>query len=57
MYVPHRRRQSPGAIVPALKEVYKEIEGAIIEDKVASDLAKFFDEARDAADIVIINQP
>ena len=57
VYVPRRRRQSPGAIVPALKDVYKEIEGTMIEDKVASDLAKFFDEVRNTADIEIINQP
>lgn len=57
VYVPRRRRQAPGAIVPALKEVYKEIEGAMIEDKVASDLAKFFDEVRDTAEIQIISQP
>jgi hypothetical protein len=57
VYVPRRRRQSPGAIVPALKEVYKEIEGTLTEDKVASDLAKFFDEVRNTAEIEIINQP
>lgn len=57
VYAPRLRRQSPGRIVPALKEVYKEIERTVIEDKVASDLAKFFDEARDSADVVIIHQP
>lgn len=57
VYVPRRRRQSPGVIVPALKEVYKEIERTVIEDKVAADLSKFFDEVRDTADIEILNQP
>jgi hypothetical protein len=57
VYAPRRRRQSPGRIVPALKEVYQEIEGAIIEEKVASDLGKFFDEVRITADIEILNQP
>ena len=57
VYVPRRRRQSPGRIVPALKEVYKEIERTVIEDKVAADLSKFFDEVRDTADIEILNQP
>ena len=55
VYVPRRRRQSPGSIVPKLEEVTKEIENELIENKVASDTDAFLEDARAAAEIAIIS--
>ena len=55
VYVPRRRRQAPGSIVPKLEDVSKEIENELIENKVASDTDAFLEDARAAAEIVIIS--
>ena len=56
VYVPRRRRQSPGVIVPKVEEVYKEIESELIESKVGSDTDEFLEEARNAAEITILDR-
>lgn len=50
------RRQSQGLIVPKLEEVYKEIEGELIESKVESDTDEFLEESRTAAEITILDK-
>lgn len=55
VYVPRRRRQSPGSIVPKLEEVTKELERELIESKVESDTDAFLEDARTGAEIVIIS--
>ena len=57
VYVPRFRRRGPGRIVPRLEEARAEIERTIKEDRIASDLAKFFEEARAAAEINLISPP
>lgn len=54
-YVPRRRRQSPGLIVPELKDVYNDIQSELIESKVASDTDNFLDEARASAQIDVLD--
>ncbi|MDQ3804933.1 MAG: SurA N-terminal domain-containing protein [Acidobacteriota bacterium] len=56
VYVPRRRRQSPGLIVPRVEEVYKEIEGELIESKIDSDTDEFLEESRTAAEITILDK-
>jgi hypothetical protein len=55
VYVPRRRRQSPGQIVPELKTVYNEIQAELIETKIESDTDDFLEEARNAAQITILD--
>lgn len=57
VYVPRFRRLSPGRIVPKLEEASAEIEKALTEGKIESDIAKFLEDARSRAEIVILNQP
>jgi hypothetical protein len=41
--------------VPELKEVYKEVETELTESKIESETDEFLDNAREAAEITIIN--
>jgi hypothetical protein len=54
-YVPRRRRQSPGRIVPELKDVYNDIQSELVEGKVASDTDDFLDQARASAQIDVLD--
>ena len=56
VYVPRRRRQAPGLVVPTREQVYKELEAELIENKVNSDTDEFLDEARTAAEITILDK-
>ena len=56
VYVPRRRRQSPGQIVPELKAVYDAIQAELIESKVESDTDDFLEEARGAAQVTILDE-
>ena len=55
VFVPRRRRQAPGQIVPELKTVYDAIQSELIEKKVASDTDDFLDSARERAEVTILN--
>jgi hypothetical protein len=55
VYVPRRRRQSPGSIVPKLEEVSSQIQNELIESKIESDIDAFIEGARTAAEITILN--
>jgi hypothetical protein len=55
-YVPRRRQQSPGQIVPELKSVYDAIQSELIEKKVSSDTDDFLDEARNSAQVTILDE-
>jgi hypothetical protein len=55
VYAPRFRRQSPGRILPNLEEVRAEIERTLTEAKIESDMQKFLEEAREGAEIVILN--
>ena len=56
VYVPRRRRQAPGLVVPTREQVYKELEAELIENKVNSDTDEFLEEARAAAEITILDK-
>lgn len=56
VYVPRRRRQTPGTIVPELKVVYNEIQSELVERKIESDTDDFLEEARAAAQITILDE-
>jgi hypothetical protein len=55
IWVPRFKTKSPGAIVPTLEEARAEIEKTLTESKVESDIDSFLDNARDRAEIVILN--
>lgn len=54
VYVPRRRRQSPGGVTPPLEGVYAALEREIIENKVESDTDAFLEDARAGAEITIL---
>ncbi|MGH9913818.1 MAG: hypothetical protein ACRD63_00860 [Pyrinomonadaceae bacterium] len=55
VYVPNRRRQAPGEIIPTLDEARQEITNTLIENKLKSDIDNFLDNARQSADIIMLN--
>ncbi|MCA1635257.1 MAG: SurA N-terminal domain-containing protein [Acidobacteria bacterium] len=55
VYVPRRRRQSPGTIIPKLEEATAQIQNELIESKIESDIDAFLEEARTTAEITILN--
>lgn len=55
VWVPRLRRQQSGRLVPELKEVYKEVETELTESKIESETDEFLDNARERAEITIIN--
>ena len=56
VYVPRRRRQSPGTIVPTLAEATPQIQSELVEGKIESDIDRFLEEARAAAEITILDK-
>ena len=54
-YVPRFRRRFPTTIVPTVEDARPEIEKILTEDKVESDIDSFLDNARERAEIVILN--
>lgn len=55
VWVPRRRRQSPGGVVPKVEAVFAEVESELRESKVESDTDEFLEDARAAAEIVILD--
>ena len=53
-YVPRRRQQAPGRIVPTLEEARDEIIVTLTESKIASDTDAFLEDARTRAEIIIL---
>ena len=56
VFVPRRRRQSPGAIVPELKAIYEQMQTELIERKIESDTDAFLEDARAAAQITFLDE-
>ena len=54
-YVPRFKARAPGKIVPTLEEARAEIEKTLTEAKIESDTDSFLDNARERAEIVILN--
>ena len=55
VYVPRLKARAPGQIVPTLEEARTEIEKTLTEAKIGSDMDAFLDNARERAEIVILN--
>lgn len=55
VYVPRRRRQAPGVVIPKLDDVFNELQNELIEAKIESDTDEFIEEARAAAQITILD--
>ncbi|HYE15838.1 MAG TPA: hypothetical protein VD968_15445 [Pyrinomonadaceae bacterium] len=55
VYVPRRRRQAPGVVVPKLEDAYNEIQSELMEAKIESGTDEFLEEARSAAEITILD--
>ncbi len=56
VFVPRRRRQSPGAIVPELKSVYEQMQAELIERKIETETDDFLEDARAAAQITFLDE-
>jgi hypothetical protein len=56
VYVPGRRRATPGAIVPELKDVYDNLQKKLMESKIETDTDTFLDDARTNAQITILDE-
>ena len=56
VFVPRRRRQSPGAIVPELKDVYNQMQAELIERKIETETEDFLEDARAAAQIIFLDE-
>lgn len=54
-YVPRLKTRAPGQIVPTLEEARAEIERTLTEAKIESDTDAFLDNARERAEIVMLN--
>ena len=54
-YVPRFQARNPGRIVPALEQSRDEIERTLVEAKIESETDAFLDNARERAEIVMLN--
>jgi hypothetical protein len=54
-YVPRLKARAPGQIVPTVDEARPEVEKILTEAKIESDTDAFLDNARERAEIVILN--
>lgn len=55
VYVPRLRQQTPGRIVPPLKDVFDVLQKEITERRVESDTDDFLEQARSVAQITILD--
>ena len=55
VYVPRLRSRAPGQIIPTLEESRAEIERILTEAKIESDTDAFLDNARERAEIIMLN--
>ena len=55
VYVPRLRSRAPGQIIPTLEQARGEIEKDLTEAKIESDTDAFLDNARERAEIVMLN--
>ncbi len=57
VFVPAFRQRNPGVVVPPVTEVRGRINQDMTTSRIASDLDRFLDNARERAEIVILNEP
>jgi len=56
VFAPEFRRRNPGLLLPPLEEVRAQIYKTLTEEKVASDIESFLDEAKRRAEIVVLSE-
>ncbi len=56
IFVPDFRRRFPGSIMPSIDEKRKEISSILFENKVATEIERFLDDAKRRAEIIILNE-
>ena len=56
IYVPAFRKKNPGLLMPTLDEKRGEIRNFLTEQKVASDIEKFLDDAKSRVKIVVLSE-
>jgi hypothetical protein len=56
IYVPAFRKKNPGLLTPTLDEVRSRINETLKEQKVASDIEKFLDDAKSRAEIIVLSE-
>ena len=57
VFVPAFRQRNPGVVVPPITEIRGKINQDLTTSRITSDLDRFLDNARERADIVILNEP
>lgn len=56
VYKPEFRRRNPGLLLPKLEDVSSQINETLTEEKVASDIEKFLDDAKRRSEIIILSE-
>lgn len=56
VYTPEFRRKNPGLLMPTLDEKREEIKNFLTEEKVASDIEKFLDDAKTRVEITVLSE-
>ncbi|MDH3494800.1 MAG: integrating conjugative element protein, partial [Acidobacteriota bacterium] len=56
VFVPDFKRRNPGIVVPDIEDVRVRINQILVEERVASDIESFLDNARNRAEIVILSE-
>ncbi|MEO6587794.1 MAG: hypothetical protein ABIP06_00575 [Pyrinomonadaceae bacterium] len=56
VYTPDFRKRNPGLLLPPFDEVRVQINQTLSEEKVASEIEKFLDEAKRRSEIVVLNE-
>jgi hypothetical protein len=57
VFVPAFRQRNPGVVVPPVSEVRGRINQEMTTSRITTDLDRFLDNARERAEIVILNEP
>ena len=56
VYKPEFRKRNPGLLLPKLEDVRPQINQTLVEEKVASDIEKFLDDAKRRSEIVVLSE-
>jgi hypothetical protein len=56
VFTPDFRRKNPGLLMPTLEEMRSRINQILTEQKIASDIEKFLDDAKSRSEIVVLSE-
>jgi hypothetical protein len=56
VFTPNYRKQNPGLLMPTLNEIRPQINKILTENKIAEDIEKFLDNAKDRAEIIVLSE-